>query len=102
MHVIAEITQTQGAQSPETKDKRSGRNRRLSGVMPELRDRIQPLFHRGVAVERIAEDLDVSPLQLLEHVVRVYCGAKQPGPFLMGAAQRGSVREQMHVLRRTA
>lgn len=79
------------AQSPtlkvvEAKAKPTGaRQRRLSGVMPELRDRIQPLFHRGVAVERIAEDLDVSPLQLLEHVVRVYCGAKQPGPILVTA-----------------
>jgi hypothetical protein len=78
-----ELTQRKPVQAAETSRKSSGRKRRLSEVMPELRARIQPLFHRGVSVERIGEDLDVSPVQLLEHVVREYVGAKHPGPFVV-------------------
>lgn len=76
--------QPMSAQGAETATrKRGARTRRLSEVMPELRSRITPLFSRGVPVERIAEDLDVSPLQLLEHVVREYSGARHPGPFVV-------------------
>jgi hypothetical protein len=70
------------AQVAKNAANKGGRKRRITELFPEQRASIQPYFHRGLTVERIAEELelDVSPVQLLEHVVRVYTGAKHPGP----------------------
>lgn len=64
-------------------ERRKRRARRISDVMPTLRERITPLFDRGVSVDRLAVDLGIPPVQVLEHVVREYAGAKHPGPVLI-------------------
>jgi hypothetical protein len=63
---------------------KTGRKRRIYEVLPELRERIKPLFDRGMTVERIAEELNIDgpPWMVLEHVVRENTGAKHPGPYL--------------------
>lgn len=86
------------AQAEQNKRNKSGGKRRITELLPVVRSSIQPYFHRGLTVERIAEelDLDVSPVQLLEHVVRVYTGAKHPGPAMVvrkPATREISVRE---------
>lgn len=79
------------AQSAETTTKKAGaRKRRISELMPELRERITPLFARGVAVERIAEELGIEnpPVQILEHVFRDIAGVRHPGPYMMRKGAR--------------
>lgn len=85
-------------QRAEDAGKKSGRLRRITEMFPEHRELITPLFHRGLTVERIAEELEINiePGQLLEHVVRDYVGAKHPGLELVRKGPQSETRMTVH------
>lgn len=93
-------------QPVDIKPEKKGRKRRLSELLPETRAHIVPYFRRGIPVERIADDFEVAPLQILEHVVRDAVGAKHPGSGLArkppASEQRPSAREALLLIRRSA
>jgi len=89
-HDVAKSTHTTQRRGPQLADSATNkprRKRRLSELLPGVRQRITPWFDAGVDAERIANDLNVSPVQVLEHVVRDYVGARHPGPIAMKAGR---------------
>lgn len=59
-----------GPQLVETKQKKKGRNKRISQILPQLRNQIPALFDRGIPAERLAEDFDLNKTEILEHLIR--------------------------------
>lgn len=48
----------------------SGRKKRLSQILPELRERIPGLFDKDVPAERLAEQFSINKTEILEEMIR--------------------------------
>lgn len=83
-------TQHSAPQVVAAQRKSTGRKRRISQILPQLRQQIPTLFDYGMPAERIAEQFDISKTEILEEMVRDTRGLlmrKGPGSARsMGAA----------------
>jgi hypothetical protein len=62
--------QEAGPQPVAAQGKTTGRKRRISQILPQLRQQIPMLFDHGMPAERLAEQFDISKAEILEDMIR--------------------------------